>query len=180
MALTRKLTTILATAAALTALLLAASPGAAYANETTEVDVRGDATPSLDVTKVEFRYDAAGAHARVHVADLQPAGEFTFGVLNRTQSMRYGLAATGHPDGSRTSTFYRYRDGALSVSQCKGSKVRWSVTKDVVTLSFPQRCFRGLGHKVVMAVGSTRAFPDGATVDEGPLSVLKAPSGKGH
>ena len=30
-----------------------------------------------------------------------------------------------------------------------------------------------------MAVGSTREFPDGATVDQGPVSVLRAP-GKGH
>ncbi len=179
MAHTRKLTTALAASTALTSLLLAGSTGAAYAGGTTEVDVRGDATPSLDVTKVEFRYDAAGAHARIHVTDLQPAGEFVFAVTNRSQSLRYGLAATGLPDGSRTSTFYRMRDGVLSVSHCKGSKVRWSVTKDVVTLSFPERCFRALGRKVVMAVGSTKAFPDGTTVDEGPVSVLKAPTGKG-
>ena len=179
MALTRKLTTP-AAAAALTVLLLAGSPGTAYANGTTEIDARGDAAPTLDVTKVEFRYDAAGAHARVHVADLQPAGEFVFAVTNRTQSVRYGLAATGLADGSRTSTFYRFRDGALAVATCRGSKVRWSVTKDVVTLSFPQRCFRALGRKVVMAVGSTTDFPDGATVDHGPVSALKAPTGKGH
>ena len=66
------------------------------------------------------------------------------------------------------------------MSQCKGSKVRWAVTKDVVTLSIPERCFRDLPNKVVMALGSTREFPDGATVDEGPISVLKAPTGKGH
>jgi hypothetical protein len=180
MALTRNLTKPLAAAAALTALVLAGSPGAAYANATTEVDVRGDATPSLDVTKVEFRYDAEGAHARVHVADLQPAGEFVFAVTNRTQSLRYGLAATGLADGSRTTTFYTFRDGALAVAQCKGSKVRWSVTKDVVTMSFPDRCFRGLSRKVVMAVGSTKEFPDGTTVDDGPVSVLKAPTGKGR
>ncbi len=113
------------------------------------------------MTKVEFRYDAAGAHARVHVADLQPAGEFVFAVTNRTQSVRFGLAATGLADGSRTSTFYRFRDGAVSEDNCKGSKVRWSVAKDVVTMSFPQRCFRALDRKVVMAVGSTRDFPDG-------------------
>ena len=180
MAFTRKLTTPLATAFALTALLLAGSPGAAYANETTEVDGRGDATPSLDVTKVEFRYDAAGARARIHVTDLQPAGEFVFAVANRTQSRRYGIVATGLADGSRTSTFYTFRDGVVAVKQCKGSKVRWSVAKDVVSMSFPERCFRGLSHKVVMGVGSTRDFPDGTTVDHGPASVLKAPSGKGR
>jgi hypothetical protein len=180
MALPRNLIKSLAGAAALTALLLAGAPGAAYAGATTEIDVRGDATPSLDVTKVEFRYDANGAHARVHVADLQPAGEFVFAVTNRTQSLRYGLAVTGLADGSRTSTFYRMRDGVLSVSHCGGSKARWSLTKDVVTMSFPERCFRALDRKVVMAVGSTKAFPDGTTVDEGPASVLKAPTGKGH
>ena len=94
--------------------------------------------------------------------------------------MRYGLAVTGLADGSRTSTFYRFRDGALAVAQCKGSKVRWSVAKDVVTMAFPERCFRALDRKVVMAVGSTRDFPDGVTVDHGPVSVLKAPNGKGH
>jgi hypothetical protein len=180
MALTRQLTKTLAATAALTALLLAGSPGAAYANGTTEIDERGDATPALDVTKVEFRYDAAGAHARVHVADLQPAGEFVFAVTNRTQSLRYGLAATGLADGSRTSTFYTFRDGVMAVARCTGSTVRWSVAKDVVAMSFPQRCFRALDRKVVMAVGSTRDFPDGTTVDHGPVSVLKAPTGKGH
>lgn len=183
MALSRTLTkplTAAAALAALAALLLAGSPGAAYANATTEVDVRGDATPSLDVTKVEFRYDAAGAHARIHVTDLQPAGEFAFAVTNRTQTLRYGLAATGLADGSLTSGFYQLRDGVVSASQCKGSKVRWSVAKDVVTMSFPERCFRGLSRKVVMAVGSTKGFPDGTTVDDGPVSVLKAPTGKGR
>jgi hypothetical protein len=58
--------------------------------------------------------------------------------------------------------------------------VRWSVTKEVVTMSFPERCFRVLSRKVVMAVGTTKEFPDGTTVDEGPVSVLKAPTGKGH
>ena len=178
MALTRQLTRTLAAAAALTAGLIAGSPGAAYANAATEIDVHGDATPALDVTKVEFRYDAVGAHARVHVADLQPAGEFVFAVTNRTQSARFGHAATGLADGSRTSTFYRFRDGAVSEDNCKGSKVRWSVAKDVVTMSFPQRCFRALDRKVVMAVGSTRDFPDGVTVDDGPVSVLEVPTGK--
>ncbi len=180
MALTRNLTKPLSAAAALTALLLAGSPGPAYANGTTEIDARGDATPSLDVTKVEFRYDAKGAQARVHVADLQPVGEFVFAVTNPTQSLRYGLAATGLADGSRSTTFYSFRDGVLAVAKCKGSKVRWSVTKDVATMSFPERCFRALSRKVVMAVGSTTEFPDGTTVDEGPVSVLKAPTGKGH
>ena len=143
--------------------------------------MRGDATPSLDVTKVEFRYDAAGAHARIHVADLQPAGEFVFAVTNRTQSLRYGLAATGLADGSRTSTLLPLpRRRRWRWRTCKGSKVRWSVTKDVVTMSFPERCFRALSRKVVMAVGSTKDFPDGTTVDDGPVSVLKAPTGKGH
>jgi hypothetical protein len=180
MAKTRNLITCLAATAALTAVGLAGVPGAAYADTTSEIDVRGDATPSLDVMKVEFRYDGTGAHARVHVADLQPAGEFVFAVTNRTQSLRYGLAATGLADGSRTSAFYTLRDGALSVAQCSGSKVRWSVAKDVVILSFPQRCFHALGRKVVMAVGSTREFPDGVTVDEGPVSVLRSPTHKGR
>jgi len=179
MAHTRQLATTMA-AGALTTLGLVAAPTTASANATTEIDVRGDATASLDVTKVEFRYDARGAHARVHVTDLQPEGEFVFAVTNKTQTRRYGLAATGLADGSRTTTFYSFRDGVVSAAHCRGSKVRWSVAKDVVTLSFPERCFRSLDRKVVMAVGSTRDFPDGVTVDEGPVSVLRAPSRTRH
>src|ERR1044072_2826914 len=147
------LITPLVASAAVLAGLVAGSSGPAYAGRTTEVDVRGDAPAPWDVTKVAFSYDGRGAHARVHVADLQPEGELVFAVTNRSQSLRFGLAATGHPDGSRTSTFYRYRDGALAEHACRGSRVRWSVTKDVATLSFPQRCFRALGRKVVFAVG---------------------------
>ncbi len=167
----RVLTSILA-AAVLAIGLVAGSSGAAYANKKSEIDVRGDAPPALDVTKVRFRYDAAGAHARVHVADLRRKGEFVFVVMNRSHSLRYGLAATGHRDGSRTRTFYRYRNGAVSERRCRGSRVRWSVRKDAVTLSFPKRCFPKLGRKVAMAVGSTRHFPDGVTVDDGPVSNL--------
>ena len=167
------MTHTLLAALATAALAFAATP--AHADSTREVDVRGDAPAPLDITKVDFRYDARGAHARIHVADLQPAGEFVLAVTNRTQSLRYGLAATGHPDGSRTSTFYRLRDGVLSGKRCGGAAVRWSPARDVVTLSFPERCFRPLRRTVVFAVGSTREFPDGVTVDEGPVSVLRAP-----
>ena len=171
----RLLISILA-AAVLTAGMVAVSSGAAYANEKTEIDVRGDAPRALDVTKVRFRYDAAGAHARVQVADLRRMGEFVFVVMNRSHTLRYGLAATGRRDGSRTRAFYRYRDGAVSERRCRGTRVQWSVTKDVVILSFPQRCFSKLNRKVAMAVGSTRHFPDGVTLDDGPVSALKAPA----
>jgi len=173
---TRKLTSILATAALGTALTTGLLPGAtaaASANATTEIDVRGDAPRALDVTKVGFRYDASGAHARVHVADLRRQGEFVFAVMNRKHSLRYGLAATGHRDGSVTRTFYRFRDGTVSERRCRGSHVRWSVRQDVITLSFPERCFSKLGRKVAMAVGSTRGFPAGVTVDDGPVSALR-------
>ena len=171
----RVLTSIVA-AAVLSAGMVAGSSGAAYANEKTEIDVRGDAPPALDVTKVRFRYDAAGAHARVRVTDLRRRGEFVFVVMNRSHSLRYGLAATGHRDGSRTRTFYRYRNGAVSERHCRGSRVQWSVKKDVVTLSFPQRCFSKLGRKVAMAVGSTRHFPNGVTLDDDPVSTLRSPA----
>ena len=47
----RVLTSILA-AAVLAIGLVAGSSGAAYANKKSEIDVRGDAPPALDVTKV--------------------------------------------------------------------------------------------------------------------------------
>jgi len=172
---TRKLIRTLAAAAALT---VALTTGAAYANGTTEIDVRGDAPRALDVTKVEFRYDAAGGRARIHVRDLQRRGQFVFAVMNRSHSLRYGLAATGHRDGSVTRKFYRFRDGTVSRSRCRGSHVRWSPRRDVVTMSVPERCFSKLGRKVAMAVGSTRGFPDGVTVDDGPVANLRAPAGR--
>lgn len=171
---TRHLVSTLA-AAAIAVGLIVGAPGAASANARTETDVRGDAPARLDVTKVGFRYNATGAHAAVHVRDLRLAGEFVFVVMNRRHTVRFGLAVTGHRDGSRTSRFYRYRHGDIAHQACHGSRVRWRVGRDVVSMSFPKRCFGALGPRVAFAVGSTHGFPHGTTVDEGPVARLHAP-----
>ena len=127
----------LASAAALTALLLAGVPGAAYANATSEIDVRGDATPSLDVTKVEFRYDAHRC-SRARPRRRSPAGG-RVRLRGHEPDPVAALRPGGHRPRRRVADQHvlhapRRRPG---VAQCSGSKVRWSVAKDVVILSFP-------------------------------------------
>jgi hypothetical protein len=146
--------------------------GPASAAEKTVVDVRGDAVARLDVTKVRFRHDDNGAHAKVRVRDLRNKGQLVFAVANRRNNLRFGVAATGHANGSVTKKFYRYRNGDLSRKRCVGLRVRWQPRRNIVTMSFPVRCYRSLDQRVVMAVGSTRNFPSGPTVDQGPTVIL--------
>lgn len=147
--------------------------GPASAAEKTAVDVRGDAAARYDVTKVHFRHNDSGAHATIHVRNLRKRGQLVFAVANRSNSVRFGVAATGHADGSVTKKFYRYRHGHVSRKRCGAARVGWHPRRDVVTMSFPVRCFRRLPDRVVMAVGSTTHFPSGQTVDQGPTVILK-------
>lgn len=69
--------------------------------------------------------------------------------------------------------FYKFRHGDLSRKRCAGTRVGWRPVRDVVTMSFPARCFRALPQRIVLAVGSTKNFPaGGSTVDQGPTVVL--------
>jgi hypothetical protein len=145
----------------------------ANAAQETAVDVRGDARAGLDVTKVKFRHTSNGAFAKIFVRNLRPRGQFVFAVANRSNSVRFGMSATGRSGAPPVKRFYKYRDGELSRKRCRGTKVGWHPVRDVVTMSFPVRCFRALPRRVVMAVGSTVNFPDGQTVDQGPTVVLR-------
>ncbi|HKE69447.1 MAG TPA: hypothetical protein VKB55_09350 [Nocardioidaceae bacterium] len=146
--------------------------GPASAAEKTAVDVRGDASARYDVTKVQFRHNDNGAHATIHVRNLRKRGQLVFAVANRRNSVRFGVAATGHANGSVTKKFYRYRHGEVSRKRCSATRVGWHPRRDVVTMSFPVRCYRALPKRVVMAVGSTKHFPSGTTVDQGPTVIL--------
>jgi hypothetical protein len=154
------------------AVLVVGLAGPANADRDTAVDIRGDARAGLDVTKVHFRHNADGAYAKTHVRNLRKRGQFVFAVANRSNSLRFGVAATGHRDGSVTKKFYRYRNGNLTRVRCRAARVNWKPRRDTVTMSFPNRCFRRLPDRIVMAVGSTRNFPNGPTVDQGPTVVL--------
>ena len=147
--------------------------GPASAAGKTAVDVRGDAPARYDVTKVRFRHNDHGAHATIHVRNLRNRGQLVFAVANRSNSVRFGVAATGHADGSVTKKFYRYRHGHVSRKRCAATRVGWHPRRDVVTVSFPVRCYRRLPDRIVMAVGSTKRFPSGSTVDQGPTVILK-------
>ena len=147
--------------------------GPASAAERTAVDVRGDAAARYDVTKVRFRHNDHGAHATIHLRNLRNRGQLVFAVANRRNSLRFGVAATGHADGAVTKKFYRYCHGNVSRKRCAGARVGWHPRRAVVTVSFPVRCYRQLPKRVVMAVGSTRNFPSGPTVDQGPTVILK-------
>jgi hypothetical protein len=146
--------------------------GPANADRDTAFDLRGDARASLDLTKTHFRHTADGAWAKSHVRDLRKKGQFVFAVANRSNSFRFGVVATGHRDGSVTKKFYKFRNGNLTRIRCRAARVAWKPRRDTVTMSFPGRCFRPLPNRIVMAVGSTRNFPSGPTVDEGPSVVL--------
>lgn len=136
-------------------------------------DVRGDARAKLDILKVNFRHTNAGARAVVHVRDLRATGEFVFAVANRRNNVRFGLAATGRSGAPPVKRFYKYRNGELSRKRCPRANVEWRPRRDTVTMWFPRRCFRALPRRIVMAVGSTRNFPTGRTVDEGPVVYLR-------
>ncbi|MGH3357731.1 MAG: hypothetical protein ACRDO7_02930, partial [Nocardioidaceae bacterium] len=113
-----------------TAAMVIGLAGPAAASKDTVVDVRGDAKASLDITKVTFRHPDAGVRAKVHVRNLRNRGEFVLGVANRSNSLRYGLAATGHKNGSVTKRFYRFRDGDLKRTSCRKASVGWHPKKD--------------------------------------------------
>ena len=143
--------------------------GPASASRTTGFDVRGDAPSGLDVIKVNFRLTDDRAYAKIHVRNLRERGEFVFAVANRSNSVRFGLLATGRRGAPTVKKFYKFRQGDLSRKRCVGTKTRWRPARDVVTMSFPARCFRALPQRIVLAVGSTKDFPHGAyTVDQGP------------
>jgi hypothetical protein len=146
--------------------------GPASASRTTGFDVRGDAAARLDVTKVNFRLTSHRAYAKIHVRNLRQRGEFVFAVANRTNTVRFGLAATGRRGAPTVKKFYKFRHGDVSRKRCTGTRVGWRPTRDVVRMSFPARCFRAVPQRIVLAVGSTRNFPDGRTVDQGPTVVL--------
>lgn len=146
--------------------------GPASAARQTAFDVRGDARAGLDITKVKFSHTSNGARAKIFVRNLRSRGQFVFAVANRSNSLRFGLVATGRSGAPAVKRFYKVRDGDLSRKRCRGMKVGWHPARDVVTMSFPVRCFRALPRRVVMAVGSTVDFP-GRTVDQGPTVVLR-------
>lgn len=148
-----------------------AAPASAASD--TVYDVRGDAAARLDVLKVNFHHTDRGARAVIHVRNLRDTGEFVFAVANRRNTVRFGLAATGREGPSTVKRFYKYRNGELSRKRCARAKVGWRPAKDIVTMSFPRRCFRALPRRIVLAVGSTRNFPTGRTVDEGPVAYLR-------
>lgn len=150
-----------------------AGPASAVQDTETGFDARGDARAKLDITKVRFRLNAEGARAKIFVRNLRPRGEFVFAVTNRSQSRRFGLAATGRRDAPTVKRFFKFRDGELSRKRCERTRVGWHGRRDVVTMWFPSRCFRALPRRIKMAVGSTRNFPDGRTVDEGPVVLLR-------
>lgn len=145
----------------------------ANAARDTVYDVRGDAAAKLDILKVDFRHTNKGARAVVHVRNLRATGEFVFAVANRRNTVRFGLAATGRAGAPAKQRYFKFRNGQLSRKPCPRANVGWHPRKDVVTMWFPRRCFRALPKRVVMAVGSTKNFPTGRTVDEGPVTYLR-------
>ncbi|HYJ69416.1 MAG TPA: hypothetical protein VEX15_17325 [Nocardioidaceae bacterium] len=147
--------------------------GPASASRDTGFDDSRDAPAGFDVTKVNFRLTSDRAYAKVHVRNLRQRGEFVFAVSNRSRTVRFGMSATGRADAPTVKKFYKFRNGQVSRKRCIGTKVGWHPRRDVVTMSFPARCFRALPQRIVLAVGSTRNFPNGSTVDEGPRVVLR-------
>jgi hypothetical protein len=148
--------------------------GPVSASRDTAFDDRRDAPARLDVTKVNFRLTAHRAYAKIHVRNLRQRGQFVFAVANRSRTVRFGLAATGRSDAPTVKKYYKYRHGNLSRKRCIGSRVGWHPARDIVTMSFPARCYRALPRRIALGVGSTRHFPRGDyTVDDGPRTVLR-------
>lgn len=159
-----RVATTVTTLGASGALVLGLAMPAAAATKT-RADKRGDAPASADITKVAYHHTKKGVSATAKVRKLANKGQFVLAIANRSKSLQYGVEATrkGHTTKQR---FLVNRKGKISRIRCSGMRTVWSTKHSAVRISFPRRCYKPLGTKVLLKIASTKPFLK--TVDGAP------------
>lgn len=154
---------ILACVVALSAVIATASPASAATR--TRNDPAGDAPKRFDILKATYSNNSEALTAKIKVTDLTDRANqlrLTFSTAPmRRDNAQFEMYAKRTAAGNTSRKLYVRQGGSWTQLTCRNLRVRWKLTRDLITARVPTFCLgEGYGdQRVYSNLGPPRGEP---------------------